>query len=172
MDNLKSAFAAFLRWSWFGLLVILAFGYLAAGLSNPPQKRVALKAERDYDDDYDQRPVQRRRRRDEDDGYQVDSDWKTRKKKDPQVRYDSAGRPLDDDEYDDEYDDDYDHEANWEDEDDYDDQDHGGPSRRRRKQHPNGPHIDSNWSSKQNQDPDVRYSSGEGRPRNQDQEYY
>lgn len=40
MNKIKTAVSSFLRWGWFGLLVILAFGYLAAGLSNPPQKRV------------------------------------------------------------------------------------------------------------------------------------
>lgn len=45
MNKIKTAFSAFLRWGWFGLLVILAFGYLAAGLSNPPQKRVELHAQ-------------------------------------------------------------------------------------------------------------------------------
>lgn len=44
MNKIKTAFSAFLRWGWFGLLVMLAFGYLAAGLSNPPQKRVELNA--------------------------------------------------------------------------------------------------------------------------------
>jgi hypothetical protein len=37
MSKLKTVVSASLRLSWFGLLVILAFGYLAAGLSNPRQ---------------------------------------------------------------------------------------------------------------------------------------
>lgn len=45
MNNIKTALSAFLRWGWFGLLVILAFGYLAAGLSNPPQQRVERQAQ-------------------------------------------------------------------------------------------------------------------------------
>ncbi len=45
MSKLNSAVFAFIRWSWFGLLVILAFGYLAAGLSNPPEARMEKDAE-------------------------------------------------------------------------------------------------------------------------------
>lgn len=45
MNKIKSALTALLRWGWFGLLVMLAFGYLAAGLSNPPQKRVERGAQ-------------------------------------------------------------------------------------------------------------------------------
>lgn len=37
MSKLRSIVSASLRWSWFGLLVLFAFGYLAAGLSTPPQ---------------------------------------------------------------------------------------------------------------------------------------
>ncbi len=33
MSKIKSWFAAALRWGWFGLLVLVAFGYLASGLS-------------------------------------------------------------------------------------------------------------------------------------------
>ena len=36
MSKLKTVVSAAVRWSWFALLLILAFGYLAAGLSNPP----------------------------------------------------------------------------------------------------------------------------------------
>ncbi len=38
MDKLKSMAGATLRWGWFGLLVLIAFGYLASGLSSPPQQ--------------------------------------------------------------------------------------------------------------------------------------
>lgn len=38
MSKLKTAVSAALRWSWFILLVMVAFGYLAAGLSQPIQK--------------------------------------------------------------------------------------------------------------------------------------
>ena len=41
MSKLKTVVSAALRWSWFALLLVLAFGYLAAGLSNPPEKSVA-----------------------------------------------------------------------------------------------------------------------------------
>ena len=40
MNRLKSLVTASLRWSWFGLLVLLAFGYLVAGLSNRPEQTV------------------------------------------------------------------------------------------------------------------------------------
>jgi hypothetical protein len=40
MSKFKTTVSASLRWSWFALLVILAFGYLAAGLSTPPQNNV------------------------------------------------------------------------------------------------------------------------------------
>jgi hypothetical protein len=39
MSTLKKIVTAGLRWGWCGLLVTLAFGYLAAGLSNPPKQR-------------------------------------------------------------------------------------------------------------------------------------
>lgn len=45
MSKLKTAVSAALRWSWFALLVILAFGYLAAGLSNPPGKSIENRAD-------------------------------------------------------------------------------------------------------------------------------
>ncbi|MFK8112220.1 MAG: DUF1549 domain-containing protein [Rubripirellula sp.] len=38
MTKLKTAASTALRWSWFILLVMFAFGYLAAGLSNPIQR--------------------------------------------------------------------------------------------------------------------------------------
>ena len=41
MSKLKKFVSASLRWSWFGLLVMLAFGYLAAGLSKTPDQRAA-----------------------------------------------------------------------------------------------------------------------------------
>ena len=43
MSNIKRLASGLVRWSWFGLLVLLAFGYLVAGLSDPPRKRVELK---------------------------------------------------------------------------------------------------------------------------------
>lgn len=39
MSRLKSLFASAVRWGWFGLLVLLAFGYLVAGLSEPKPSR-------------------------------------------------------------------------------------------------------------------------------------
>lgn len=38
MNRLRRCFAAMLRWSWFGLLVMAAFAYLAAGLSEPSKR--------------------------------------------------------------------------------------------------------------------------------------
>ena len=39
MSKLKTVVSVALRWSWFALLLMLAFGYLAAGLSDPPANR-------------------------------------------------------------------------------------------------------------------------------------
>lgn len=55
MTTIRSTLSASLRWGWFGLLVLLAFGYLVAGLSHPPKKRtsarsVSLGDERRFED--------------------------------------------------------------------------------------------------------------------------
>ncbi len=42
MDKLKSIARASVRWGWFGLLVLVAFGYLASGLSSQPEQRVVV----------------------------------------------------------------------------------------------------------------------------------
>ena len=39
MTKFKTIASTLVRWSWFGLLVLLAFGYLVAGLSNPQRDR-------------------------------------------------------------------------------------------------------------------------------------
>ncbi|MGI9473458.1 MAG: DUF1549 domain-containing protein [Rubripirellula sp.] len=42
MSKLKSAVVSCLRWGWFGLLVLFAFGYLAAGLSSKTDRQRLL----------------------------------------------------------------------------------------------------------------------------------
>lgn len=44
MARLKAFASALVRWSWFGLLVLLAFGYLVAGLSNPGRNQIRAAA--------------------------------------------------------------------------------------------------------------------------------
>jgi hypothetical protein len=44
MNRLKQLASRTARWTWFGLLVLLAFGYLAAGLSQRPQASVQRAA--------------------------------------------------------------------------------------------------------------------------------
>lgn len=50
MPGIRKIAATTVRWGWFGLLVLLAFGYLVAGLSHPPRQRLepnrAVEAER------------------------------------------------------------------------------------------------------------------------------
>lgn len=44
MNRLRSIARTGIRWGWFFLLVLVAFGYLASGLSEPPEQRVAVDA--------------------------------------------------------------------------------------------------------------------------------
>ncbi len=50
MSKLRRIARTTVRWSWFGLLVLLAFGYLAAGLSEGPQQDTPLIATSDVRD--------------------------------------------------------------------------------------------------------------------------
>lgn len=45
MSKVKTCLNALIRWSWFGLLVLLAFGYLVSGLSRPHGETVPMARE-------------------------------------------------------------------------------------------------------------------------------
>ena len=42
MAGIRKFASSAVRWGWFGLLVLLAFGYLVAGLSRPPRQRTEI----------------------------------------------------------------------------------------------------------------------------------